>query len=97
MRTPRSLFVFLTLALPFGTFGGATQAGPNDRVAQAEVTIPSDAQINGMERNAITTPPLDVSEGAQRGGQGAEIRQMDRRAHSIDEKLLKDDGVCDGC
>ena len=97
MRTPRALFVFLTLALPFGTFGGAALAGPHVRVAQADVTIPSDAQINRLERNSIATPPLDVSEGAQRGGQGAEIRQMDRRAHSIDEKLLKDDVVCDGC
>ena len=97
MRTPRALFVFLTLTLPFGTFGVAVQAGPSVRIAQADVTIPTDAQINRMERDAITTPPLDVSEGAQRGGEASEIRQMDRRARRVDEKLLKDDGVCDGC
>ncbi|MFD0935951.1 hypothetical protein [Methylobacterium trifolii] len=61
------------------------------------VTIPTDAQIDRMERDSIATPPLDVSEGAQRGDQGARIREMDKRAHRVDEKLLTDDGVCDGC
>jgi hypothetical protein len=38
-----------------------------------------------------------VDDGTLQGGQAAQIRQMDQRAHRIDEKLLKDDGVCDGC
>ena len=93
--SPR-LGALLALMLPFGTFGAPASADPIVRMAQA-VTIPTDAQIDRMERDSISTPPLDVSEGAQRGGQAAEIRQMDRRAHRVDEKLLKDDGVCDGC
>ncbi|WIU40304.1 hypothetical protein [Methylorubrum extorquens] len=71
-------------------------ADPAFRMAQT-VTIPTDAQIDRMERDAISTPPLDVSEGAQRGDEAARIRQMDKRAHRVDEKLLTDDGVCDDC
>jgi hypothetical protein len=67
-------------------------------VAQGAVTIPSDAQMERMEERAITTDPLDVSEArGVRGGEEAEIQQMDRRAHRIDERLLKDDGICAGC
>lgn len=97
MKTPRILFVFMTLALPVGTFGMAARAEPHVRVVQGEVTIPTDGQVDRMERDAITVAPLDVSEGGQRGGEAAEIRQMDRRAHRVDDKLLRDDGVCDGC
>lgn len=96
MTFPSRLYIMLTFALPFGTFGGPASADPVVREAQA-MTIPTEAQIDRMERDSISTPPLDVSEGAQRGGQGAEIRQMDRRAHQVDEKLLNDDGVCSGC
>ncbi|MGW5841034.1 hypothetical protein ACWFZ6_23875 [Methylorubrum extorquens] len=97
MGSPRVLLAFLTLAFPFGTFGAAAEAGPRVRIAQEEVRIPSEAQIDRMERDAISTPPLDVSEGRQTGSEAAEIRQMDRRARSIDEKLLKDGDVCRGC
>ena len=97
MAPSRALFVFLTLTLTFGIFGAASEPGSRVRVAQGEVRIPSDAQIGRMERDAISTPPLDVSEGRQTGGEGAEIRKMDRRARSIDEKLLKDGGVCRDC
>jgi hypothetical protein len=97
MKTPRALFIFMTLALPIGTFGAAARADTHDRLAQGEVIIPTEAQIDGMQTDAITVAPLDVSEGAQRGGEAAEIRQMDRRAHRIDERLLTEDGVCDGC
>ena len=67
-------------------------------LAQGEVRIPSDAQLERMEERAITTNPLDVR-GARAvpGGEEAEIQQMDRRAHRIDERLLKDDGICAGC
>jgi hypothetical protein len=84
------------LLLPFGTFGSPVSAEPALRMAQM-VTIPTEAQIDRMEQDAIATPPLDVSAGAQRGDQGARIRQMDERAHRVDEKLLTDDGVCRGC
>ena len=67
-------------------------------IAQGEVTIPSDAQLERMEERAITTNPLDVR-GARAvpGGEEAEIQQMDRRAHRIDERLLNNDGICAGC
>ena len=97
MKTPRMLLVTMTLALTFGTFGGPALADPRARIVQSEVTIPTNAQIDRMEQQAITTPPLDVSEGALPGNQAAQIRQMDLRAHRIDEKLLNNDGVCNGC
>jgi hypothetical protein len=66
-------------------------------VAQGEVTIPSDSQLERMEERAITTNPLDDSEARLRGGEAAENRQMDRRAHRIDEQLLNGGGICAGC
>jgi hypothetical protein len=65
-------------------------------LAQGEVRIPSDAQLERMEERAITTAPLDDS-AARGGGEEAEIRQMDRRAHRIDEQLTKDGGICAHC
>lgn len=97
MKTARMLFVSMTLALACGAFQSHVLAESLVHMAQSEVTIPTDAQINRMEQRAITTPPLDVDDGTLQGGQAAQIRQMDQRAHRIDEKLLKDDGVCDGC
>ncbi|MER2269080.1 hypothetical protein [Methylobacterium oxalidis] len=97
MTSPLARSGVVTAALFFGTFGADAQADPSVRVAPGTVTIPTDAQINRMERNAITTPPLDVSEGAMRGSERSQIRQMDRRDRRIDQKLLKDDGVCDDC
>jgi hypothetical protein len=75
-----------------------TVSGATIFAAQGEVTIPRDAQLERMEERAITTNPLDDS-GARsvRGGEEAEIRQMDRRAHQIDEQLLKDGDICTGC
>ena len=87
----------LTPALVLGTCGGVAQADPNVRTAQGTVTIPTEAQINRMERDSIMTPPLDVDDGVQRGSEGSKIRQMDRRDHRIDQRLLTDDGVCDDC
>ncbi|GEP03421.1 hypothetical protein MOX02_14590 [Methylobacterium oxalidis] len=87
----------LTIALLLGTFGGEAQAGPSVRVAQGTVTIPTEAQINRMEQDSITAPPLDVSDGVLRGSEGLQIRQLDRRDHRIDQRLLKHDGVCDDC
>lgn len=97
MEPTRVSLALLAFTLTIGAFGGPSRAGPHVQVAQAEVRIPSEAQIDRMERRAISTPPLDVSEGAQTGGEAAEIRQMDRRSHSIDEELLGGSGVCSGC
>ena len=67
-------------------------------LAQGEVQIPSDAQLERMEERAITTPPLDVSGAPGRGlSEGAEIRQMDKRARRIDEQLMGDGAICTDC
>ena len=68
-------------------------------IAQGEVRIPSDAQLERMEERAITTPPLDVREAPRIRGSGeeAEIRQMDERARRIDERLLGSGAICSDC
>jgi hypothetical protein len=68
-------------------------------LAQGEIRVPSDTQLERMEERAITRVPLDVT-GAPprpRGGEEAEIRQMDERAHRIDERLLQGGGICADC
>ena len=87
----------LTLVLLLGPAGGTARAESRLLMAQAEVQIPSDAQLDRMERQGITTPPLYDGGGAREAGESAEIRQMDQRAHRIDEKLLDGGGVCSGC
>ena len=68
-------------------------------LAQGEVRIPSDAQLERMEERGIATPPLDVSgiPSRPRGGQEAEIRHMDERARRIDEQLMKGGAICTDC
>ena len=87
-----------TAQVLLGAAAGTARAEPRLLMAQAEVQIPSDAQLDRMEREAITTPPLYDGGGAnERGGIGAENRQMDERAHRIDERLLRGGGVCSDC
>ena len=67
-------------------------------LAQAEVQIPSDAQLERMEERAITTPPLDVQGAPGRGlNEGAAIRQMDERARRIDKQLMGNGAICTDC
>ncbi|WP_198293025.1 hypothetical protein [Methylobacterium sp. WSM2598] len=87
----------LMLSLLAGAAGGTGRAEPRVVLAQGSVTIPSDAQLERMQREAISTPPLDVSEGAQGGGQGARTRQIERRDHGGDRRRPKHDGACDDC
>jgi hypothetical protein len=51
-----------------------------------------------MEERAITTPPVDARN-SRRGvkGEEAEIRQMDERAHRIDEQLMGSGAICTDC
>jgi hypothetical protein len=79
-----------------GIAAGTVCAEPRLRLAQAQIQIPSDAQLDRMERQGIVTPPLDDGRGASGGGIVAEDRQMDEQAHRIDEKLLGG-GICGGC
>ena len=96
LTTPWSLPVVI---LPTASQSDAVNIyAPRTVVAQSEVQIPSDAQLERMEERAITTNPLDDSDArALRGGERSENLQMDRRAHRIDERLLNDDGICAGC
>ncbi len=72
-------------------------AEPQVRLAQAQIQIPSDAQLDRMEQQGIEMPPLyDGGAGATDGGIAAENRQMEEQAHRIDEKLLSG-GICSGC
>jgi hypothetical protein len=67
-------------------------------VAQAEIRVPSDAQLERMEERSITTPPLETSGAPRvRGGEEAEIRQMDERARRVDENLMKGGAICSDC
>ena len=66
--------VCLTLVLLLGPAGGTARAESRLLMAQAEVQIPSDAQLDRMERQGITTPPLYDGGGAREAGESAEIR-----------------------
>ena len=81
----------------YQSLGRATYA-PRMVIAQGDVRIPNDAQLERMEERAITTPPVDAR-GTQRGvrGEEAEIRQMDERAHRIDERLMGSGAICTDC
>jgi hypothetical protein len=78
--------------------GAGSADAPRLVIAQGEVRIPTDAQLERMEDRAITTPPLDVREAPRvRGGEEAEIRQMDERARRIDQQLLGSGAICTDC
>jgi hypothetical protein len=82
---------------PYQTGAGNTYA-PRLVIAQGEVRIPGDAQLERMEERAITTPPLDVRGAPRvRGGEEAEIRQMNERARRIDQQLLGSGAICTDC
>ena len=98
MKISQGRDVCLTFVLLLGAAGGTAHAESRLLMAQAEVQIPSDAQLDRMEREAITTPPLYDGGGAnERGGIGAENRQMDEQAHRIDERLLRGGDICSDC
>jgi hypothetical protein len=81
-----------------GVNTSVTQTAGVARMAQGEVQIPSDAQLERMQERAITTPPLDVRGAPGRGlSEGAEIRQMEERARRIDERLMGDGAICIDC
>jgi hypothetical protein len=99
-----SLATFCSLPADAGQGRGSyrSDAGsayaPRLVIAQGEVRIPSDAQLERMEERAITTPPLDVREAPRvRGGEEAEIRQMDERARRIDQQLMGGGAICTDC
>jgi hypothetical protein len=98
--TPIALSLAAFCALPAGAQQqqGSYRSAPRMMIAQGEVRIPSDAQLERMEERAITTPPLDVGGAPRvRGGEDAEIRQMDERARRIDQQLLGSGAICTDC
>jgi hypothetical protein len=85
----------VTLVLVLGLTAAPVCAEPH-HLAQAEIRIPSDAQLERMEQQGIVTPPLyDGGLGRDPGIAGAD-RQMEEQAHRIDEKLLRG-GICRDC
>jgi hypothetical protein len=83
--------------LPLLCMAAASACGePKLLLAQAQIQIPSDAQLDRMERQGIVTPPLYDGRGGTDGGIAAENRQMEDQAHRIDEKLLGG-GICADC
>ena len=81
----------------YQSVAGTTYA-PRIVIAQGDVRIPTDAQLERMEERAITTPPVDARN-SRRGvkGEEAEIRQMDERAHRIDQQLMGSGAICTDC
>jgi hypothetical protein len=93
-----SLATFCSLPADAQQQRGFHRSTPRMIIAQGEVRIPSDAQLERMEQRAITTPPLDVREAPRvRGGEEAENREMDERARRIDEKLMGSGAICTDC
>lgn len=68
-----------------------------ERLPQGAVTIPSDMELNRLEREAITTPPLDVGGTPAGDGKGARARSRDRRDRRLERRTPERGGACDGC
>jgi hypothetical protein len=88
--------VAIGLALAAATSGIARADTSPVAVAQAEIRIPSDAELDRMERKAIATPPLDVS-GAPvlKGSERSQDLQMDRQDVIVDQEVMR--GICADC
>ena len=84
------------IALVSSLHWAAGARGPLLVLTQSEVRIPSDAQLERLEREGIATPPLDVSDApATKGTEESQDQQMDRRSRAIDQKVMK--GICSDC
>ena len=65
-------------------------------LTQSEVRIPSDAQLERLEREGTATPTLDVSGApAMKGTEESQDQQMERQSRAIDQKVMK--GICSDC
>jgi len=85
----------VAFVLLLGLAAASVRAEPY-QVAQAEIRIPGDAQLERMEQQGIVTPPLYDGGIGRDPGIGAADRQMEEQAHRIDEKLLRG-GICSDC
>jgi hypothetical protein len=93
MKRSRPSIAALILCLLAGLSGGFIRLEARERPAPGTITIPSEADLNRLEREAITTPPLDVSGAPPGGGDGT----RDRRARRIKRTSPERGGACDDC
>ena len=76
--------------------GGYTERGVV--LAQGEMRVPSDADLERMQERAIATPPIDTgAAGGKHADEETEIRQMDQRARRIDQDLMNSGAICRDC
>ena len=89
---PISAFCF-AIALISSLEGSVT---PLLMLTQSEIRIPSDAQLERLEREGIATPTLDVGGApAMKGTEESQDQQMERQSRAIDQKVMK--GICSDC
>jgi hypothetical protein len=105
MSRPLTCSIGLAVLLFLGAAPGT--AGADARrivVAQGEIRIPSDADLERLERQGMATPPPEAGRqttrqpGAAAGEQRREEienQQMDRQDRVIDQKVLR--GICRDC
>ena len=63
-------------------------------VLAQDVRIPSERQLERMERQDIITPPLSTGP-AETGSLESQDQRMDRRAREVDERVMR--GICSAC
>ena len=84
------------LAFAVSTLGVTWVNSAPVAIAQAEIRIPTDAELDRMERKAIVTPPLDVGDApALKGSEENQDLQMDRKDVIIDREVMR--GICADC
>ena len=94
MSHPNALLsgAFAMLALLPGA-GPPADAAPR-RLAQTEMSIPTEAELGRLDRETmrgtIPDPEADMT-----GSIESQDQSMDRRAHEVDERVLR--GICGGC
>jgi hypothetical protein len=88
--------LFFGIALVSSIDRAADASGPLLMLTQSEIRIPTDAQLERLERGGMATSPLDVSDApAMKGTEESQDQQMERRSRAIDQKVMK--GICSDC
>ena len=97
--------ICLAVVLFIGAMPWASRADASRiTLAQGEIRIPSDADLERLERQGMATPPLDTGRQTTRQPGAAvseqrreeiENQQMNRQDRVIDQKVLR--GICRDC
>ena len=105
MDRPSTYGIGLAVLLFLGAAPGTARADASPiTLAQGEIRIPSDADLERLERQSMATPPLDTGRQTTRQPGAAvseqrreeiENQQMDRQDRAIDQKVLR--GICRDC